>query len=185
MPKNKEQSTLQLRKIKRDQSKKLLQILLILGVLLLVVFGILVWASFRLGGFQNIFRGDSNIVNNTVNNIGNAITSTSTPTPTPTEFVIQNVITDSSQLSRDRNLNTIVFNNNQNEYSITIKVTSTVEFVNQTGKNIGLQFSDGRQLRIKTSDTSYETFFSTGTITFADQIDSSFNQITGTIIVEN
>lgn len=162
-----------------------MHILLILVVLLLILLGLFIWASLRLGGFQDIFNGESNVLDNAVNNIKNTFSTTSTPKPIPTEFTIKNVISDSTQLTINKNLNTIVFNNYENEYSITIKTTSTVEFINQTGKNLGLQFSDGRQVRIETGGTSYETFYSPGIITFTDLIDSDINQIKGKIIVIN
>lgn len=184
MPERKEQSILEKRKSNKEYIKKRLRILLIIGFLLLIILGLIIWASIRLGGIQNVFKGNGNVVTNTVSNIGNAISSTGTPTPTPTEFTILDIPTD-PDLTASRIKNSFVFTNGSSIYEIKVKVGTQVEFVNQTGKQIGLRFSDGREVRIEAFGNNYETFLKTGTFTFADQIDIKRLQITGQIIVVN
>lgn len=183
MPEKKEQSILKLRKFQKLQNSQRIRILVIIGILVSLVIGLVVWASIRLGGFSNIFKGDGNLVTNTVNNIG-SINSTTTPTPTPTAFTItdipnpQDVIVDNTE-------NTLVFSTDRDIYSITIKKGTTLEFINQTEKSMGLLFSDGRQVRVETKGSNYVVFLNTGTYTFSDQIDTQSSQITGKVTVVN
>lgn len=181
MPEKKEQSFLQLRKLQKFQLTQRLRILLIIGVLLLILIVMVIWASIRLGGFSNIFKGNGNIVTNTVNNIS-SINSTSTPTPTPTKFTITD-IPNSQDVINESTENAIVFSTGQDIYSITIKAGTTLELINNSDKAIGLQFSDGRQTRVEVKGTNYETFIKTGTYTFKDQIDIQSSQITGSVTV--
>ena len=183
MPQNKEQGVLQQRKINREFLKKRIRILIILGILLLIVIGLITWASIQLGGFNNLFAGTGNPIQNAVSNVG-TIGTTASPTPTPTEFTINDINTDPN-LSITRTQNALVFVNSIETYSITITKGTNLEFVNQTGKSIGLLFSDGRQIRIERDGNNFDSFAKAGTYTFSDKIDTQVVQIKGTITVVN
>jgi hypothetical protein len=179
------QETIDLKKITKQAAQKKLRILFIIGLVLILVFIGLVYFAIRVGGVSNLISGDGNIIQNTAENINEAITTTGIPTPVPTEFKITDTPQNSTEVDIDRDINTIIFIPGQDFYEVTIRKDTQIQFVNQTGKNIGLLFSDGRQVRVEDDSYNYETFLTAGTLNFTDQIDSSELLIRGRIIITN
>lgn len=175
-------NVIQLRKMKTMSPRKRLIGIGLIALVLIAMLGIIIYSSIRLGGIQNLFAGDGNVISNVGNNVNDAITSTGTPTPTPTEFKITD-IPDIDQTNIDRDFNSIIFSPGDDNVEITIRKGTKVHFINETGKNMGLKFSDGRQVRVEKNGSNYETFLRAGVFTFSDQIDIQNGQIKGKITV--
>ncbi len=175
---------IRLRTINEKYNKTRKRLLIWIGSLALLIIGLVAFAAWRVGGVQNLFQGNGNIISNTVNNVGTAIISspTASPSPTPTQFRVNiaPITTQPNFLNQPQN--SLILTKFRN-YNVTVKKDVMVLFVNDTGKIVGLQFSDGRQYRFEVGSQQNILFSKTGRITFTDVIDSRLNPIEGTITV--
>jgi hypothetical protein len=176
--------TISLKKINEKYEKTKKRLLLWIFICFSILIGLVIYASFRVGGIQNLLLGDSDPFTNTVTNVGTIITNLdTTPTPVPTEFTIELPEQSLDEITLARNQNSLVITN-FTEQTLRIRKDTYVMITNQTGKIIGLQFSDGRLLRFEQNQQQNILFSRAGTITYKDVIDNRYNTISGTIIVE-
>ncbi len=175
---------LQDKKLKKNLTQKKLKILIAIGVLMLVLFIVIFIAAARKGGIENLFKGSSNPISNTISNIGTTFTQTpgSDPSPRPVSF------TDSTnvdpQVEKESVLqNYISFDTFNNGYDVTIKKNTFVYFSNLMDTRIGLKFSDGRDLKLGSQEEKNMIFNQKGNFTFKDVIDNSGEPITGIVRV--
>ena len=178
--------TIQLSQLSQKHKKTRLRLLLWIGVCIAILVGLIVYASIRAGGIQNLFQGDGNIITNTVNNVGSSITNpTSTPTPTPTIFTFEVTPINQDEKTVSQNQNTVVLTTSGDDTNIRIKKGTYVLFTNATGKHVGLEFSNGLQYRFEAGEQKNILFPNAGTFTYRDVIDSYLLSISGTVTVIN
>lgn len=164
------------------------RLLLIVGILIAILATMVVYATIKVGGVQNLISGNKNPISNIIDNTGSAIvnpTAVSTATPTPTEFTIPDIGESRGQIFLDRDQNFVSFIEFSSDNDYVIKKGSFINFQNRTGKIMGLQFSDGRQVRLELNGEENELFAKPGVITFYDALDTTNKRITGTITVVN
>lgn len=181
----KKEDIIKLRHINNKYKRQQLRLLIWIGACIIILIGLVIYAAFRVGGIQNLIQGDGNVITNTVNNVGSAITNpTDTPTPTPTIFTVDITARPKDQKYIENDQNTLVISKFGSPYNVKVRKDTYILFVNNTGKLLGLQFSDKRQYRFEVGEEKNISFMQSGSVTFTDVIDSKFNPINGTIVVE-
>lgn len=173
-------------KLRARQAKKKLKILITIGVLMLALFIIVFVASIRHGGFSNLLKGDKDPISNTINNIGTSFTDNSPENKQPKPVSLPSTPQDKKEVTTSQTQNYMAFDTfSPGEYEITIKKNTFVYFTNRMETRIGLQFSDGRDLKLNGLEEKNMKFPNPGTYTFTDVLDRTGEPITGTIHVLN
>lgn len=167
-----------------DYKRKKLKILLFIGMLLLLLFLVILYASLRLGGVTNLFKGDKDIVTNTLTNIGTTFTDNKEEEKPPQPISFPTNVPDKKEVTVKETQNYVTFDTfSPGEYKITIKKDSFIYFSNNMETRIGLEFSDGRTLKLGGMDKQNMMFTQVGTYTFVDVLDTTGEPIQGVITV--
>lgn len=173
--KPKRENILEQRKREREFARKRVRLLIGIAISVLVLGAFVGYFFFLRGGKQS--------------------TSTSNITPTideETKKKLEKIPTLSipvdtrtpEERTKSNNINYIVFQDNQSEYNITIRKGTYVYFSNTAVINVGLQFSDGRTLKMRDGEDQNIYFTTPGKYTFYNALDREVRfRIHGTITV--
>ena len=140
--------------IKKQKIRLLIIIIILISILLLIVI-----AAIRQGGFKNLTKGDKNILQNTIENIGDGLTGgdpkpTTSIAPTPSVDynkplqVPQKPSNSNKEYTKSQKFNSMVLDKNGDSYNITIKPNTSVVFRNDSDEAILLEFSDKKSLSL-------------------------------------
>jgi hypothetical protein len=186
MPQNVEKySVYEDRKRQVKETKKKLKILLVIGILLITLFGIVMFAALRQGGIGNLIKGDGNPITNTINNIGTSFVEPS-PTKQPQVIGFPDTPADKKEVTKEQFQNFVTFDTlSPGGYDITIKKGTFVYFSNKMEARVGLKFSDGRELKLNAQESANLMFPNPGTFTFNDLFVTQGEPISGTVRVVN
>lgn len=187
MDKEKPKSVLEERKLKREQAKKKLRFLIFAGIAFGLLFIIVIIAAIREGGFGNLIRGDGNILQNTIKNVGTSYIGTDDDPEEELEEIhsvdLPEIPDDPKEYTKNQLQNTIVFTDDVNKYSITIKKDTYILFSNRSAKFLSIQITNGLKFTLKDQEETNLKFTKVGTFTLRDTLDSTPGKITGTIEV--
>lgn len=190
MPEKKEElNILEQRKLERQRTVRKLRLLFAIGILSLILFTLVSFALTYKGDFSSITKGNG--ISNTVKNLGTTFTGGTNPTPTEIvdyskPLVLPSPTSESKAtvIPSDPYLRTYVsLVSGSNYYEATVRKGSELYFYNGTGSQVGLKFSNGKDLALRFQEQRAVIFNSKGDFSFEDIFDKTDYKITGVVRV--
>lgn len=181
-----QQNILDKRKAERSNAIRKLKLLIGAGVGLLVLFLIILIASFREGGFSNLLKGESNVVVNTIENVGSSFIGNDDEDDPSTYNIPVKVTTAPAPIDEqtvNEFQNEVIFDEFSTDYSIKVKNMSYIFFINNTGSSINIKIDGLDQVALEDGESKNIRVARIGTFAFRDLLDDSPMQIRGTIEV--
>ena len=179
------------RRRKQENEKKKVKLLIIIGVLMITLFGILGYAAYQHGGISNLAQGDKDILSNTVENVGTSFAGGNdnenddeVDYNKPLE-VKPKSDTDDAEPTRTTLQHYINFVDGSSNYEITVARNNYIMFKNSSSAPLQIQFSNGQDISLNINERKNVLFSEPGTVAFADAYNTSSAalQVTGIITV--
>lgn len=176
------------RKALKASAIKKLRILIFIGIGMLCLFLVIIFAAIKQGGFSNLTKGNKNVVLNTLENVGTTFTGEKDSNGVdpntynkPVKVTFAPKPKDEVTLSQEQN--EIVFDPYSSQYYIKVKKDSYIKFINNTGGNLNISISGLDQVALKDTEIRNIKAARVGKFQMKDLLDKSPMQINGTIEV--